>query len=69
MKEPFNTGAADVRTEDIDEDLGELVENYNSTGPVEERLIRLYKLKAQDAGIKQCMEILLNDLVDHNGQG
>ena len=51
MKEPLNTERADVEIDDIDEDLGELVENYNSTGPVDERLIRLYKLKAQDAGI------------------
>ena len=51
VKEPLNTETADVEIDDIDEDLGELVENYNSTGPVDERLIRLYKLKAQDAGI------------------
>ena len=51
MKEPLNTETVDVKISDIDEDLGELVENYNSTGPVDERLIRLYKLKAQDAGL------------------
>ena len=51
LKEPLNTETVDVKISDIDEDLGELVENYNSTGPVDERLIRLYKLKAQDAGL------------------
>ena len=68
QKEPLNKEPEDDRIDDIDEDFGELVENYQSNGPVDERLIRLYKLKAQDAGIQQCMEILLNDLDDLNAK-